>query len=82
MHPAVLPPRARGRRRPGGAQAEQSAQLAVKALLHGVVEGGWGHDLVELGQVWSTALGADLGDGLEASLQAHAVRRRGSRKGR
>jgi HEPN domain-containing protein len=30
--------------------AEQSAQLAVKALLHGVGLGPWGHDLVGLGE--------------------------------
>jgi HEPN domain-containing protein len=29
--------------------AEQAAQLAVKALLHGVGRGPWGHDLVALG---------------------------------
>jgi HEPN domain-containing protein len=30
--------------------AEQSAQLAVKALLHGLGLGPWGHDLVGLGE--------------------------------
>lgn len=30
--------------------AEQAAQLAVKALLHGLGAGPWGHDLVELGR--------------------------------
>jgi len=29
--------------------AEQAAQLAVKALLHGLGRGPWGHDLVGLG---------------------------------
>lgn len=35
--------------------AEQAAQLAVRALLHGLGRGPWGHDLVR------------LGDGLEAA---------------
>ncbi|HXF98196.1 MAG TPA: HEPN domain-containing protein [Gaiellaceae bacterium] len=30
--------------------AEQAAQLAVKALLHGLGRGPWGHDLVRLGE--------------------------------
>jgi HEPN domain-containing protein len=30
--------------------AEQSAQLAVKALLHGLGRAPWGHDLVALGE--------------------------------
>lgn len=30
--------------------AEQSAQLAVKALLHGLGRGPWGHDLMRLGR--------------------------------
>lgn len=30
--------------------AEQAAQLAVKALLHGVAAAPWGHDLEELGR--------------------------------
>lgn len=30
--------------------AEQAAQLAVKALLHGLGQGPWGHDLVKLGE--------------------------------
>lgn len=29
--------------------AEQAAQLAIKALLHGIGRGPWGHDLVALG---------------------------------
>jgi len=49
--------------------AEQSAQLAVKALLHGMGVGAWGHDLVELGRSWSEALGEDLGATVHAELQ-------------
>lgn len=37
--------------------AEQSAQLWVKGLLHGLGVGAWGHDLVELGQAWGDAMG-------------------------
>lgn len=35
--------------------AEQSAQLAVKALLHGLGRGPWGHDLMRLGREASEA---------------------------
>jgi HEPN domain-containing protein len=31
--------------------AEQSAQLAMKGLLHGLGRGPWGHDLVRLGEL-------------------------------
>lgn len=31
--------------------AEQAAQLSVKALLHGLGTGPWGHDLVRLGEL-------------------------------
>lgn len=31
--------------------AEQSAQLALKGLLHGIGEGPWGHDLTRLGSL-------------------------------
>ncbi|HYU57209.1 MAG TPA: HEPN domain-containing protein [Actinomycetota bacterium] len=31
--------------------AEQAAQLALKALLHGLGRGPWGHDLVRLGEL-------------------------------
>ncbi len=31
--------------------AEQAAQLATKALLHGLGRGPWGHDLVRLGEL-------------------------------
>jgi len=36
--------------------AEQSAQLAVKGLLHGLGRGPWGHDLVRLGELARDAL--------------------------
>jgi len=49
--------------------AEQSAQLSVKALLHGIGVGAWGHDLVELGKAWGDALAEDTGPTLQASLQ-------------
>jgi HEPN domain-containing protein len=39
--------------------AEQAAQLATKALLHGLGRGPWGHDLVRLGEV-AGAAGVDL----------------------
>ncbi|MDQ3992011.1 MAG: HEPN domain-containing protein [Actinomycetota bacterium] len=35
--------------------AEQAAQLAVKALLHGLGRGPWGHDLVRLGEMAESA---------------------------
>jgi HEPN domain-containing protein len=52
--------------------AEQSAQLAVKALLHGLGLGPWGHDLV--------GLGARVGDaGLEIPEPVHEALLRLSR---
>lgn len=36
--------------------AEQAAQFAAKAMLHGLGSGGWGHDLVDLGERVATAL--------------------------
>lgn len=39
--------------------AEQAAQMAMKALLHGLGRGPWGHDLMELGKaldVWRQLL--------------------------
>jgi HEPN domain-containing protein len=39
--------------------AEQSAQLAVKALLHGAGRGPWGHDLVRLVEA-AAAAGIDV----------------------
>jgi HEPN domain-containing protein len=44
--------------------AEQSAQLAVKALLHGLGLGPWGHDLVGLGERLGQA-------GLEIPVPVH-----------
>jgi HEPN domain-containing protein len=49
--------------------AEQSAQLAVKGLLHGVGQGAWGHDLVALGEAMEAALERDLYDHLRSALQ-------------
>lgn len=40
-------------------QAEQAAHLAVKAFLHGVGEGPWGHDLVKLGERVAAVVGDD-----------------------
>jgi HEPN domain-containing protein len=40
--------------------AEQSAQLALKGLLHGIGAGAWGHDLVLLGHKAAEALGEPL----------------------
>jgi HEPN domain-containing protein len=39
--------------------AEQAAQLATKALLHGLGRGPWGHDLVRLGEL-AVASGVEL----------------------
>lgn len=39
--------------------AEQGAQLAMKALLHGLGRGPWGHDLVRLGEA-ARAAGLDV----------------------
>jgi len=39
--------------------AEQAAQLATKALLHGLGRGPWGHDLVRLGEL-ATEAGVEL----------------------
>jgi HEPN domain-containing protein len=50
--------------------AEQGAQMAMKALLHGLGRGPWGHDLVELGKALAEALESPL----DASL-ADALRR-------
>ena len=74
--------------------AEQAAQLAVKALLHGIGAGPWGHDLVELGRRLREA-GLDLPDEVDASLlrlarhymparypDAHAAGSPGARYGR
>ncbi len=49
--------------------AEQSAQLAVKGLLHGVGQGAWGHDLVALGEAMEAALELDLPGHVRSALQ-------------
>lgn len=48
--------------------AEQAAQLAMKALLHGLGRGPWGHDLLRLGEMAveaGVALPEDLAEALE-----------------
>lgn len=48
--------------------AEQAAQLAMKALLHGLGRGPWGHDLLRLGEMArgaGLALPGELTDALE-----------------
>lgn len=47
--------------------AEQSAQLAVKALLHGLGGGPWGHDLIRLGR-GVVAAGLEVTTELEDAL--------------
>lgn len=47
--------------------AEQAAQLAAKALLHGLGRGPWGHDLVRLGELataWGVALREEVLDAM------------------
>jgi HEPN domain-containing protein len=51
--------------------AEQAAQLATKALLHGLGRGPWGHDLVRLGE-----MAHDAGAGLRQEV-LDAMRRLG-----
>jgi HEPN domain-containing protein len=48
--------------------AEQAAQLAVKALLHGIGRGPWGHDLVSLGDELAGA-GLAVPDGIRDALR-------------
>ena len=55
--------------------AEQSAQLAFKALLHGLGRGPWGHDLIRLGRDTEDAgveVPPDLKDAL-ARLARHYI---------
>lgn len=55
--------------------AEQSAQLAVKALLHGLGAGPWGHDLIRLGRGVVAAgleVTGEIEDGL-ARLSRHYI---------
>lgn len=47
--------------------AEQSAQLGLKALLHGLGQGPWGHDLIRLGRE-ATAAGLDVPSAVEDAL--------------
>lgn len=49
--------------------AEQSAQLAVKGLLHGIGAGAWGHDLVELGRALGEAIGEAVPTEVAAALR-------------
>lgn len=46
--------------------AEQAAQLATKALLHGLGRGPWGHDLVRLGELALAAADEPPDDVLDA----------------
>jgi HEPN domain-containing protein len=48
--------------------AEQAGQLALKALLHGLGRGPWGHDLVRLGEMVQAA-GLEVPDEVAASLR-------------
>jgi HEPN domain-containing protein len=48
--------------------AEQAAQLAVKALLHGLGRAPWGHDLVALGSLVAET-GASVPADVEAALR-------------
>ncbi len=48
--------------------AEQAAQLALKALLHGLGCGPWGHDLVRLGEMVQAA-GLEMPDEVMATLR-------------
>jgi HEPN domain-containing protein len=47
--------------------SEQAAQLGLKALLHGLGRGPWGHDLVGLGRMCSDA-GIDIPEDLSERL--------------
>lgn len=47
--------------------AEQSAQLAFKALLHGLGKGPWGHDLIRLGRDAENA-GVEVSSALKDAL--------------
>lgn len=48
--------------------AEQAGQLGLKALLHGLGRGPWGHDLVRLGEM-AQAAGLDVPDEVWAALR-------------
>jgi HEPN domain-containing protein len=47
---------------------EQAAKLAVKALLHGIGRGPWGHDLVALGEELGRA-GLDMPESMRDALR-------------
>jgi HEPN domain-containing protein len=49
--------------------AEQSAQLSLKGLLHGLGAGAWSQDVVDLGRALSEAVGDALSESLSAGLQ-------------
>ena len=49
--------------------AEQAAQLAVKALLHGIGAAPWGHDLVALGRAMARATEERPPESVTAALQ-------------
>lgn len=49
--------------------AEQAAQRAVKAFLHGVGAGPWGHDLVRLGAMLAGVLGDAWPQALDERLR-------------
>lgn len=49
--------------------AEQGAQLGLKALLHGIARGAWGHDLVRLEAESADALGPLWEEGLDATAR-------------
>ena len=49
--------------------AEQSVQLAVKGLLHGVGAGAWGHDLVVLGRALADHAGTAAPEQVTAALR-------------
>jgi len=48
--------------------AEQAAQMAVKALLHGLGQGPWGHDLIELGNSLAVAVKRPLDPDIQRAL--------------
>jgi HEPN domain-containing protein len=49
--------------------AEQSAQLALKGILHGIGAGAWGHDLVALGKALEDALEESVPPVIQAALR-------------
>lgn len=49
--------------------AEQTAQLAVRALLHGVGSGATGHDLPAFGRRLSEALDTEISGAVDAALK-------------